>query len=76
MIHVVKLAQAYFDDVLAGVKTAEVRYNDRDYKVGDFLILDEWSGSEYTGREVTKIIASLYPLDAIGLKGYVLLMLK
>lgn len=25
------------------IKTFEIRKNDRDYKVGDFLVLDKWS---------------------------------
>ena len=37
--HDLKLNDKYFDDVVLGFKTFEVRKNDRDYKVGDTLTL-------------------------------------
>jgi ASC-1-like (ASCH) protein len=39
--HVLKLNQRYFDAVENGIKTFEVRRNDRDYKVGDRLMLTD-----------------------------------
>lgn len=42
MTHRLKLNTEYFDDVLTGKKNFEVRINDRDYRVGDELILWEW----------------------------------
>ena len=50
MIHSVKCLTDYFNDVLSGRKGFEVRKNDRDYRVGDFLALNEFDGSSYTGR--------------------------
>lgn len=40
--HELKIWPRYFDDVLSGAKRYEVRINDRDYKVGDRLVLLEW----------------------------------
>ncbi len=40
--HRLKLVQPYFDDVVSGTKTFEVRVNDRDFKVGDVLELLEY----------------------------------
>ena len=37
--HILKLNDRYFDAVANGIKTFEIRKNDRDYKVGDTLIL-------------------------------------
>ncbi|MBQ7047037.1 MAG: DUF3850 domain-containing protein [Oscillospiraceae bacterium] len=37
MTHDLKLQYKYCDDVLIGVKNFEVRLNDRNYKVGDFI---------------------------------------
>jgi len=36
---------------LSGFKTFEVRKNDRDFKIGDILLLKEWDNikNEYTG---------------------------
>jgi len=39
--HQLKLGEKYFDAVKNGIKTFEVRRNDRDYKVGDTLVLEE-----------------------------------
>lgn len=38
--------------VLGGIKTHEIRKDDRGYAVGDYLVLHEWDPSteDYTGR--------------------------
>ncbi|MFT9055121.1 MAG: DUF3850 domain-containing protein [Ethanoligenens sp.] len=51
MVHRLKCAQGYFRAVKAGVKPFEVRFDDRGFKVGDTLVLQEWSGKHYTGEE-------------------------
>ncbi|CAK1233951.1 hypothetical protein LMG30234_GAICNKDF_00564 [Fructobacillus fructosus] len=38
-VHELKLDEKYFDLVDTGVKTFEIRKNDRDYRVGDLLAL-------------------------------------
>lgn len=50
--HDVKLWMQFYDAVESGEKPFEVRVNDRDYRVGDTLLIREWSftGQEYTGR--------------------------
>lgn len=45
--HKLKLLQPYFDAVVSGDKTFEVRYHDRDFKVGDVLILKEYAESDH-----------------------------
>ncbi len=66
-IHKLKLNAAYYDDSASGIKTFEIRKNDRDFKVGDILELREyvWSGLDgkgaYTGSVHWKIIT--YILD-------------
>lgn len=52
-LHELKILSCYFGPVAQGVKTFEVRYNDRDYHVGDILKLCEWSTTGgYTGKWV------------------------
>lgn len=52
-IHEVKILPEYFDAVEKGVKTWEYRFNDRNYAVGDVLILREWKDGSYTPRRLT-----------------------
>ena len=51
MIHQLKAEEDHFKNVIAGLKTFEVRKNDRNFQVGDFLALNEIAkGQGYTGR--------------------------
>jgi len=52
--HKLKTIQPYFDEVVKGFKTFEVRKNDRDFKTGDIVILKEYDmkTKEYSGMEV------------------------
>ena len=50
MIHALKIQPQYFEAVRSEVKTFELRKNDRDFRTGDFLALNEWDGDHYTGR--------------------------
>lgn len=44
--HELKLSTEFFGRVQSGQKTFEIRKNDRDFQVGDVLILREWDPSE------------------------------
>jgi ASC-1-like (ASCH) protein len=65
MIHELKLYKEYFDDVASGVKKFEFRYNDRNYQVGDELLLKEWDTDRntYTGRKVAVKVTYILSLD-------------
>ena len=52
MVHELKIKPLYFSKVLSGEKTFEIRIDDRNYSVGDILILNEFSNSRYTGNKV------------------------
>ncbi|VEF93151.1 Domain of Uncharacterised Function with PDB structure [Streptococcus pseudoporcinus] len=40
--HMLKCYPEYFEAIMDGTKTFEYRYNDRDFKVGDELLLREY----------------------------------
>lgn len=50
--HYLKTWPEYFQAVKDGFKTFDIRKNDRDFKAGDILILEEWDPEtkDYTGR--------------------------
>lgn len=51
MIHKLKISTEYLNDIIRFEKTFEVRNNDRNFKVGDYLSLEEYGkDDEYTGR--------------------------
>lgn len=48
-----RILPEYFEAQLNGDKKFEIRKNDRDFKVGQYLNLREWSKANgYTGRSV------------------------
>ena len=54
MIHELKIQSEYFVAVNNKTKTFEIRKNDRDFKVGDKILLREIdSCGKYTGRMYT-----------------------
>jgi len=74
MLQDLKCVNPYFQDVLEGRKTFEVRWNDRNYQRGDILILREYDREKgYSGRDVYVTVE--YVLKEFeGLKeGYVVL---
>lgn len=49
--HHLKTLPPYFDAVISGSKTFEVRKNDRAFKQGDCVVLAEYHQGAYTGRQ-------------------------
>ena len=64
MIHQLKLQKSFFEDKLKGLKPWELRVNDRDFKIGDYLgeneVIEDDSGEWHeTGRFVLEKITSI-----------------
>lgn len=67
--HELKILPMYFQAVWEGVKKFEARKNDRNFKVGDIVLLREWDG-EYTGSAlVVRITYILEDFEGL-VKGY------
>lgn len=59
--HVLKTWPEPFAAVLAGLKTAELRVNDRGFEVGDELLLAEFDPStgRFSGRTVARTVSHI-----------------
>ncbi|MCF1165346.1 DUF3850 domain-containing protein [Yersinia pseudotuberculosis] len=72
-LHELKVIPEYFDAVFTGCKKAEFRLNDRNFSVGDYLILNEWElNSGYSGRRIVVEVSDITPCD-FAIPNYVML---
>ena len=74
MIHHLKTIDPYFTHVLSGVKTFEVRANDRDFQVGDILKLNLWDEIEHRFTGAYCYVAVTYLFDLSQWAGATLLV--
>lgn len=76
--HDLKIHELYFDDVANGSKTFEVRLNDRNYSVGDLLVLREFTADNavYTGRCLFAIVSYVLDNSDYCKNGYLILGLN
>lgn len=67
--HELKTWPEPFQAVLDGRKRHEIRKNDRNFKVGDGLLLKEWLPVEqkYSGRELSTVITFISSGESLGL---------
>jgi len=77
-VHELKVWPVYFDALRTRRKTFEVRRNDRNYQLHDWLILREWNPStaEYTGRVLRRRVSYISDLAIIGIDGFVAMGIK
>lgn len=77
MIHQLKTTENYFKDICSGDKNFEVRNNDRNFTVGDFLALNEIDkNKEYTGKCCLAEVSYILSDKDYCKKGYVVLGIK
>lgn len=76
MIHALKTEPEFFEASAAGIKSFEVRKNDRPFKQGDYIALNEWNGEQYTGRCTLHKIVYILNNPAYCKEGYVVLGLE
>lgn len=77
MLHQLKILPQYFEAVLSGNKTFEIRKNDRNFQVGDQIELNEYTAENgYTGKS-TKCDISYVMTDTEFVKeGFAVLGIK
>lgn len=82
MTHAVKTWKEYFLHQQNGTKLFELRFDDRNYQIGDTFLSQEYDHvkKEYTGKEINFSIAYILRgkyAELFGLKkGYCILQLK
>lgn len=79
MIHELKTWPQYFEAVVEGRKTFELRKNDRNFQIGDFLLLKQYlpKTDKYSGEEVVCKITYMLTGGQFGLEeGHCILGIK
>ena len=72
--HKLKIKSEYFSAVINKTKTAEIRYNDRNYQVDDILILNEIDSlGNFTGNYCVVIVTHVLDDNQYLQTGYVML---
>lgn len=77
MVHDLKIEKKYYDRILSGEKTFEIRYNDRDYQTGDQLKLNmiPKNGERCDNKPILKEIAYIH--SGLGMQdNYIVIGLK
>lgn len=77
-VHILKTWPEPFQAVWDGLKPWEYRRNDRDYQVGDILLLEEWDNEkkQFTVREIKAMVAYVLN-EGFGLpEGFIIMSLS
>lgn len=77
--HYLKTWPEHYQYIKTGEKKAEVRFNDRDFKVGDYLSLMEYDPktTQYSGHYIVAIVTHILEGGQFGLeKGFVMMSIS
>lgn len=75
--HKLKIKSEYFSAVINKTKTAEIRYNDRNYQVDDILILNEIDeNGVFTGKNCEVIVTHVLDDNQYLQTGFVMLSFR
>lgn len=76
MTHSLKTWPEYYQRIVSGEKTFEVRKNDRDYQTGDYLDLQEYdpASNKYTGSSITKKVSYILHGGSFGVESGTVVM--
>jgi len=75
-IHKLKTWPEYFINTMFGSKSFELRVDDRFFRCGDFLVLEEWDPKtkEYTGRSLMRSVNYILRGGVFGLPENMVIM--
>ena len=78
MVHELKIEYNYIREILAGLKTFEVRRDDRNYQLGDFLYLREYNPETdtYGSIEIICFVSYILRDPAYCKKGFVIMGIR
>lgn len=78
MVHALKEHPEHFENVISGKKLFEIRKNDRDFKTGDLLALNEYDPEtqKYTGRSCLVFVDYILSDEKYCLPGHVAMSIK
>lgn len=78
MKHELKTWPEYFNAVVDGTKNFEVRKNDRNFQIGDMLVLKEWDQlrESYTGSQVCGKVTYILINPQFVKEGYIIMGLE
>ncbi len=76
MTHALKTEPEYFEEVVRGTKTFEIRKHDRPFCGGDKILLQEFKDGNYTGAEWSGMITYMMDAPEFIKKGFVILGIK
>lgn len=76
MIHELKIIPEYFEKIITGEKTFEVRKDDRCFMTGDLLALNEYDGNNYTGKCCIVYIDYILSESDYCKEGYIIMSIK
>jgi hypothetical protein len=76
MIHELKILPEYFNAVISGEKTFEIRMNDRGFAKGDLLALNEFDGRHCTGNSCVVYVDYILDSSEYCKKGMVVMAIK
>ena len=72
MNHILEIQDKYFNDIKTGIKTFEIRRNNRNYAIGDDLTLVNLK----TNESIIKTITYINDLSIYDLKHILILAIK
>lgn len=77
-IHDLKCIDPYFDEIVEGIKTFELRRDDREYQVGDVLILRHYYPKidRYSGRFIIARVSYILRGETWLQPGYVAMSIQ